>query len=207
MLKIGQRTISIDSDTMVVPSLLAMHTHPRYWKEDPLTWCPSRWISSPSADGNNPDFTLARLEEEELFAPIKGSYFPWSDGPQNCPGKKFAQVEFVAVIACLLQSHRVRALGPEGESHEDAQKRILGICEDSEHGLLLRMRNADSVRLVWERQSAFAETGTGTGTVLAKTSTVDALTTTSTSTVNATALIVNHRQRNGGVVEGQRQPS
>jgi hypothetical protein len=34
--------------------------------------------------------------------------------------------------------------------------------------------------------------------VLAKTSTVDALTTTSTSIANATALIVNHRQRNGG---------
>ena len=35
---------------------------------------------------------------------------------------------------------------------EDSRKRILAVCEDSEHGLLLRMRNADSVRLLWNRQ-------------------------------------------------------
>lgn len=153
LLKVGTKTIQIDSDTMVLPSLLAMHTHPSYWKPDPLIWRPSRWISSASKtrNGSNPT-TGTWLESEELFVPVKGSYFPWSDGPQNCPGKKFAQVEFVAVIACLLQTHRVRVLCPEGESYENAQKRILAVCEDSEHGLLLRMRNADSVRLVLEHQ-------------------------------------------------------
>jgi cytochrome P450 len=152
-LKVGDKTISIDSDTMVVPSLLAMHTHPKYWNPDPSTWRPSRWISPTSDNKNKPTSTFAaKLESEELFVPTKGSYLPWSDGPQNCPGKKFSQVEFVAVIACLIQAHRVRLCGPEGESQENAQKRILAVCEDSEHGLLLRMRNADSVRLVWERQ-------------------------------------------------------
>ncbi|KAI9878026.1 MAG: hypothetical protein M1830_002146 [Pleopsidium flavum] len=154
ILKVGNKTISIDLDTMVVPSLLAMHTHPKYWKQDPLVWRPSRWISSSSSpsSSNGSNCTIsARLECEELFVPTKGSYFPWSDGPQNCPGKKFAQVEFVAVIACLLQAHRVQLHRAEGGDLESARKWILAVCEDSEHGLLLRMRNADSVRLIWKR--------------------------------------------------------
>ena len=152
-LKVGDKEIAIDPDTMVVPSLLAMHTHPHYWKPDPLVWRPSRWISSRASAVQSCNSSLvARLEDEEVFEPRKGSYFPWSDGPQNCPGKKFAQVEFVAVIACLFQAHRVRLACQPGEDHEIAQKRILAVCEDSEHGLLLRMRNADSVKLVWAKR-------------------------------------------------------
>ena len=149
-LHVGGKVISVDMDTMVVPSLLSMHTHPRYWKPDPLVWRPSRWISSSGSRGSNSNLA-AQLDCEELFVPAKGTYFPWSDGLQNCPGKKFAQVEFVAVIACLLQAHRTRLLCKEGEDVGAARKRILAICEDSEHGLLLRMRNADTVRLTWTR--------------------------------------------------------
>lgn len=148
-LQVGGKVISVDLDTMVVPSLLSMHTHPKYWNPDPLVWRPSRWIFS---SGKGSDSSLeSQLEREELFVPPKGTYFPWSDGLQNCPGKKFAQVEFVAVIACLLQAHRTRLHCTEGEDIGAARKRILAICEDSEHGLLLRMRNADSVRLTWIR--------------------------------------------------------
>lgn len=148
-LQVGGKVISVDSDTMVVPSLLSMHTHPKYWSPDPLVWRPSRWISS---SGNLSDSSHeSQLEREELFVPPRGTYFPWSDGLQNCPGKKFAQVEFVAVIACLLQAHRTRLHCTEVEDIGAARKRILAICEDSEHGLLLRMRNADSVRLTWTR--------------------------------------------------------
>lgn len=135
---------------MVVPSLLSMHTHPRYWSPDPLVWRPSRWISSSGNNGSDSN-PVDQLQREELFVPAKGTYFPWSEGLQNCPGKKFAQVEFVAVIACLLQAHRTRLVYTEGEDIVAARKRILAICEDSEHGLLLRMRNADSVRLMWTR--------------------------------------------------------
>lgn len=150
-LKVGAQTISINSNTFVVPSLLAMHTHPKHWKHDPLIWRPSRWISSPRLNTNGATLSIeAELESERLFVPAKGSYFPWSDGPQNCPGKKFAQVEFVAVIACLLQRHRVQLLSKKGESQKAAQKHLLDVCENSEHGLLLRMRDADSVRLLWK---------------------------------------------------------
>lgn len=149
-LQVGGKAISVDSHTMVVPSLLSVHTHPKYWTPLPLVWRPSRWISSSGKTRSNCNLA-AQLQHEELFVPAKGTYFPWSDGAQNCPGKKYSQVEFVAVIASLLREHRTRLVRPEGEDVAAARKRILEICEDSEQILLLQMRNAGSVRLTWTR--------------------------------------------------------
>lgn len=150
MLNVGRKVILVDSNTIVVPSILAIHTHPRFWGPDPLVWRPSRWISSSDTKGS--DLSLgAQLEREELLVPGKGTYIPWSEGLQNCPAKKFSQVEFVAVIACLLQKHRTRPFCAEGEDLESARKRILAICEDSTHGLVLHMRNAENARLIWTR--------------------------------------------------------
>jgi len=151
-LRIDERTVVIPPHTGVMPSLLAVQTHPQYWQH-PLFWQPSRWISSslaPRSDG--PDLDLAtRLRQEMVFTPVQSTYFPWSDGPQNCPGAKFAQVEFVAVLACLLRNHRVGVVREPNESFEKARKRALATTEDCDMELLLRMRNADKVRLEWKR--------------------------------------------------------
>ena len=149
-LKISGKMILIPPGTYVVPSLLAVHTHPKHWKPEPLSWRPFRWITSPSSSISKTS-KAEELGREELYVPPKGTYFPWSDGPQFCPGKKFAQVEFVAVIACLFAAHRVHPQLQEGESAESGRKRALAVCEDSEHVLLLRMRDGDSIRLVWEQ--------------------------------------------------------
>ena len=92
-----------------------------------------------------------QLRQEIVFIPVQSTYFPWSDGPQNCPGAKFAQVEFVAVLACLLRNHRVGVVREPNESFEKARKRALATTEDCDMELLLRMRNADKVRLEWKR--------------------------------------------------------
>ena len=135
-----------------MPSLLAIQTHPSNW-EDPLVWKPSRWISSTSsAASDNPQSgPTGQVGQETLVTPAQSTFFPWSDGPQNCPGAKFAQVEFVAVLACLLQNHRVGVAREPGEDAEKAKKRALAATEDCDLQLLLRMRDADSVRLEWER--------------------------------------------------------
>lgn len=135
-----------------MPSLLTVQTHPKYWP-DPLLWKPSRWISSFPASwstGSEPDLAT-RLHLEALVSPVQSTYFPWSDGPQNCPGAKFAQVEFVAILAYLLRDHRVGIICKPSESVVEARKRALATTEDCDLELLLRMRNADSVRLAWKR--------------------------------------------------------
>ena len=42
-----------------------------------------------------------------LFRPPKGAYIPFSEGARSCLGRRFAQVEIVAVIALILRHYSV----------------------------------------------------------------------------------------------------
>jgi cytochrome P450 len=75
----------------VILNCSALHTLPSYWGADSLVWRPGRWL-----DG-----------KEEIIQPPPGRSNPWTVGPRVCPGKKFSQVEFVAVIARLFQKERL----------------------------------------------------------------------------------------------------
>ncbi|TGO42526.1 hypothetical protein BHYA_0007g00250 [Botrytis hyacinthi] len=72
--------------------------------------------------------------------------FPRSDGPQNCPGQKSSQVEFVAVLAILLRHHRVSIVQGDNKTPEKAKDRALTVTQDCDMELLLRMRDADQSR-------------------------------------------------------------
>ncbi|MCJ1289405.1 hypothetical protein MMC34_000937 [Xylographa carneopallida] len=153
MLRIQGQDYLIPPQTLVVPSLMALHTHPRYWGHDSLVWRPSRWIVTSSRKG--PDLrndSKTAFEEEELLVPIKGSYIPWSEGAANCPGKKFAQVEFVAAMTSLFKDHRVQPLTKRGETLEQARRPVLDVVADSAVNLLLEMQDPGSVALRWTRR-------------------------------------------------------
>jgi hypothetical protein len=77
-------------------------------------------------------------------------FVAWSYGPRVCPGKKFSQVEFVAVIACLLQGVRVEPLTQGNESEVEAAARLKRVVEDSYFFLAPKMaRGGDAgIRLV-----------------------------------------------------------
>lgn len=140
--KVGEKILVIPPGVGTSPNLLAMHTHPRYWTE-PLGWRPSRWIVRvPRGDHD------LRLSSEDLWTPPAHTYFPWSDGPQNCPGAKFSEVEAVAVLACLLKSHRLGVKKEPGEGDGAARERLLRCINDVNLEILLRMRDADRVKLV-----------------------------------------------------------
>jgi hypothetical protein len=121
--------------------LTSLHTDPKSWGSDALTWKPTRFIES--------------IRNEETFvSPSDGSFVPWVSGPRVCPGKKFAQVEFVAVIATVFKNSRVRAESLAGETPEQTKKRVLAIVEDSDVGAspVLKMRHPEKIRLNWERK-------------------------------------------------------
>ena len=44
---------------------------------------------------------------DELFRPVKGSYIPFSDGFRSCLGRRFAQVEILAVLAVIFKNYSV----------------------------------------------------------------------------------------------------
>lgn len=146
-IRVGERVIILPPNTFVTPGPLAVQTLPEYWDE-PLEWRPQRWITSTSFSGHrSPTSSGTPFEDEELFTPPQGTYLPWSDGPQNCPGLKFSQVEFVAVLATLFQQHRVSVVLNPGETEEQGRMRAMATSQDCDMLLLLRLRDPDSVSL------------------------------------------------------------
>ncbi|KAJ5701492.1 cytochrome P450 [Penicillium malachiteum] len=142
LLKVGQKTITILPDVGVYPSLLAVQVDSEYW-EDSFSWKPSRWIQKSA--------NTSTLGSEQLVTPLPNTYFPWSDGPQNCPGVKFSQVEFVAVMGMLLKNHRIHAIAASGETEEQLRNKIWDAVRDVDMVLLLRMKESDRVQLRCER--------------------------------------------------------
>jgi hypothetical protein len=65
------------------------------------------------------------------------------NGPQICLGVEFSQIEFVAVVACLLRGSCLSTVH-ELESKEDMSKRV---TEDCDFQLLLRMKHAKRMSL------------------------------------------------------------
>jgi cytochrome P450 len=129
---------------------MALHAHSRYWGEDALVWRPSRWIEHSSKSASEDIGT--RLSRERLLVPPKGAYFAWSEGARGCPGKKFAQVEFVATMAALFRTHRVQPVPKKGETLDQARNRVLDVVKDTVMQLLLQMRDPNSVAVTWSRR-------------------------------------------------------
>jgi len=133
---IAGKEYTIPPRTHVNVHLAAIHSNPEVWGEDSLAWRPDRWIK-PSTSGV--------LDDEELIEPARGTFMPWAVGPRQCPGKKFAQVEFVAVIARLMKSNRVKCAVPGGEQE------LVKIIGDSEIGVTLKLKHPEKVKLLWEQ--------------------------------------------------------
>ncbi len=129
---------------------MALQTHPRYWGHDSLTWKPSRWIIQSSS--NTSDDLGTRLSQETILAPQKGAFIAWSEGVRNCPGKKFAQVEFVATMAALFREFVAEPVARDGETPNAARQRVLEVVKDSNVELLLQMRNPESVSVKWSQR-------------------------------------------------------
>ena len=142
------QTLSIDGKAYIIPpdihisiNQAALHTLPENWGADSLVWRPDRWLVSASK---------GKLGEEELISVRPGTFLPWISGPRVCPGKKFAQVEFVSIMVSLFRRHRVRPAPLVGETEEDAARRVRKEVDDSSSKVTLGMNHPERVRLVWD---------------------------------------------------------
>ncbi|KAH7304170.1 cytochrome P450 [Stachybotrys elegans] len=142
-IKVNNETLILPPKTMVVPSYASLQTDPKYWGDNSLEWKPSRFIKG------------AGLDSEQFMLPERGIFLPWSGGPRDCIGRKFSQVEFVAVMASLFRQWRVDPVLAAGETAEVAHKRILNVIEmDSAPVLLLQMLHPERVPLTWSRRQS-----------------------------------------------------
>ena len=127
-------------------NLQALHTDPQSWGPESLTWRPSRWLRSTL------DPIVASQQPHEFVEPATGTYAPWAAGPRVCPGRKLAQVEFVAVMVALFRKHRVQPVLMEGESMDAGKERLRAIVNDSGiSAVTMQMRRPRDAALTWRR--------------------------------------------------------
>jgi cytochrome P450 len=139
------RQFTIPAHTHVFPNIFGLHNNSEYWGADAHVWRPDRWTGYTSSKSKS-------LDDETVKTPVKGSYVPWAEGPRICPGKKFSQVEYVAVIARLLRNHKIEVVKNSTETDQQARQRVISQIQNSDVKITLQMRSPESVQLRFVRR-------------------------------------------------------
>jgi len=91
-LHVGDKTIPGNTSVVLIPYYV--YRDPEYFP-DPLTFKPERWM-------NGKEASLASF-----------AYIPFSSGPKNCIGKKFANLEMKTFISKVMRHFELLPLGEE----------------------------------------------------------------------------------------------
>jgi hypothetical protein len=70
--------------------------------------------------GNNPD----DCPSSKFFSPKKGAFIPYSIGHRECVGKRFAQIEMLAVMAVIFRDWSVELVVDGDEGLTDGEKKV-----------------------------------------------------------------------------------
>jgi len=76
------KDLILPKGTYVQIFLFLLHRHPDFWK-DPMKFIPERW------------------EKNSEHKIIPGTFYPFSNGPRSCIGKKFAQFEEKVTLSMI----------------------------------------------------------------------------------------------------------
>jgi cytochrome P450 len=107
-LNLDNKVLTLQPNTLIHINTVGSGRNPKYFPHSPSKisglphdlddFVPERWLVSQSRSDASPP---------SLFKPVKGAFVPFSDGARACPGKRFAQVEIVAVLSVLFQNFSV----------------------------------------------------------------------------------------------------
>ena len=141
MLPYRGRPYTIPPSTFVTVNVQALHTDKRTWGDDSREWRPGRWVE------------ISGSGTESLIKTKAGTFVPWAEGPRQCPGQKFAQVEFVAVMVTLFADYHVKPVLQRGQTEEEAKALLLGMVDNSKiSAITLQMQEPKKVALEWIRR-------------------------------------------------------
>ncbi|GAB7360880.1 hypothetical protein MBLNU230_g0866t1 [Neophaeotheca triangularis] len=154
------KQVTIPGGCFIYLASAALHRNPKFWphtdERDLRAFRPERWLlDTTSSSGSKPtDSDNAYAEEEgldfdgpdkradtaaSLFRPEKGSYVPFSEGYRSCLGRRFAQVEILAVLAVIFKRYSV-------------ELDVRAFMTDEE----LEVADEGAKRVVWEKARARA---------------------------------------------------
>lgn len=145
-LKQGDREFIIPGGTRLNLQVPSTHRNPNYWpsgpgpagKRDDLDeFRGQRWLSSngiadsksgrdaipqdsAAGDSRNPiGGTTCEDTSAALFRPPRGAYLAFSEGQRKCIGRRFSQVEIMAVLAVVFKSHSLELAVDDFASDEE----------------------------------------------------------------------------------------
>ncbi|KAL7268290.1 hypothetical protein RUND412_009091 [Rhizina undulata] len=149
----------------LTPNFVGVHFNPEYWGEDAEVFQPSRWYIPKDAPiiADDPAFSptfrssaatdLGDLDGPALLSqrvrkPARGAFLTFSDGRRPCLGRKFAEVELVAILAALFRKHRIElALNP-GVKMEDEKRRVERVYLNPDYRITTIIRERIKVRWI-----------------------------------------------------------
>lgn len=172
-LTVAGRRCVVPANAAVNLMTAAVHRNPHAWPsngpDDLLRFRPERWLvgggsgtSTPREGGNGhingsgPGHAASTLFADGEFGgpggsdtapsmlhPRKGAYIPFSEGARSCLGRRFAQVEILAVLAVIFREYSVELAVDEYASDEEVEKmgqegrrEVWGRARDMAEGLL-----------------------------------------------------------------------
>ncbi|TKA22403.1 hypothetical protein B0A50_07909 [Salinomyces thailandicus] len=135
-LTLDGKYVTVPGSCNITLNTAALHRNPKYWphtsEQDLLTFRPERWLRDPrhpqhqhpeeeqKPKPRSANEKEAEAEEQEpegpdtrpdtsasLHRPPRGSYIPFSDGHRSCLGRRFAQIEILAVLAVIFKTYSV----------------------------------------------------------------------------------------------------
>jgi cytochrome P450 len=156
------KKVVLPANTYIGLSTIAAHRNPNFWPtvgppkragkpNDLDDFIPERWLVDssktmpPPGDTSQESIHAQENESEEvggpqggdtspsLFRPQRGAYIPFSEGYRACLGRRFAQVEVVAVLAVIFSRYSVEldvgATASDEELHKMSKEERRSIWE------------------------------------------------------------------------------
>ncbi|KAF2147211.1 uncharacterized protein K452DRAFT_348009 [Aplosporella prunicola CBS 121167] len=123
-LTVNGQSVVIPAECIVSLDVPATHHNPRYWPtrpdvsalpagEDLDEFKPERWLMDKAAGDRG---------VRPLFKPASGAFLPFSEGQRSCMGRRFAQVEVMAILAAIFHGHSVELAVDDFATDEEVEK-------------------------------------------------------------------------------------
>ncbi|PUU77680.1 cytochrome P450 [Tuber borchii] len=129
----SQRPVTLPPGIEFWIQIIGLSHNPKYWTQ------PGKTEAESAISEFRPERWLPKSGDNVMFKPYNGSYVPFSIGTRGCIGKKFAHVEFTAIMLGLFREMSVGFDSRGGrKTFEEARLECLAEMEKFESKITLQ---------------------------------------------------------------------